>query len=111
MFTQIKLIIGSISAIAVGIFYALFVSRGKKIDELTDENRELQRHKEVNNAITAVDVEVYEQYKYQEDQIEEAYDEEIQELYKEPDALLSPSFLDKLRKFQGLQNNSDSSPE
>ena len=111
VFTKIKLIIASISALAFGILYALFVTRGKKIDKLSEENRELSREQQVNKAIKAVDEEVYEQYKYQEDIIEEEYIEDIEGVYKELDAPLPTSFLERLRQTQGLQNNSDSSPE
>jgi len=111
MFAKIKIIIASIGALAFGILYALFVTRGKKIDKLSEENRELSREQQVNKAIKAVDEEVYEQYKYQEEIIEEEYIEDIEGVYKELDAPLSPSFLDKLRKVQGLQNSSDKYPK
>ena len=111
MFSQIKLIIGSIGALAFGILYALFVTRGKKIGELEEDNKELQREQQVHKAIKAVDEEVYEQYKYQEEIIEEEYIEDIEGVYKELDAPLPTSFLERLRQTQGLQNNSDSSPE
>ena len=111
MFLKAKLILGSLSALVIGIFYAIFTARGKEIDKLNEENRELSREQEVHSAIKAVDEEVYEKYKYQEDQAEEQYEEQIREIYKAVDKPLSPSFLERLRSVQGLQNRTDNNPE
>ena len=111
MLGQAKLILGSLSALVMGILYAVFKARGKEIDKLNEENSELKRHKEVNDAIIVVNEEVYEQYKYQEDQIEDTYEESISKIYKAVDKPLTPSFLERLRTVQGLQDRPDSPPE
>ena len=110
MFLKAKLILGSLSALVIGIFYAIFTARGKEIDKLNEENSELKRHNEVNDAIIVVNEEVYEQYKYQEDQIEDKYEESISKIYKAVDKPLPPSFLAKLRDIQGIGTDSNYPP-
>ena len=111
MFTQAKLILSGIGLFVTALIYKIFKDRGEEIDRLNEVNEELTREQEVHSAIKAVDEEVYERYKYQEDQAEEQYEEQIREIYKAVDKPLTPSFLERLRTVQGLQDRPDSPPE
>ena len=110
MFLKAKLLLSGLGIFVTAILYKIFKDRGEEIDRLNEVNEELTREQEVHSAIKAVDEEVYERYKYQEDQAEEQYEEQIKEIYKAVDKPLTPSFLAKLRDVQGIGTESNYPP-
>ena len=110
-FGNTKLILGSVATFTLSIFYFVFKQRGRELEQAIKEKNELERDRQIHKAIKVVDEEVHAKYKKEEAKIDEEYEEEIKELYKEVDAPLPMSFLKRLHKHQGLSNNSTNSPE
>ena len=109
--TNIKLVLGSVTALAATAFFFIFKSRGKEIEEQREEIRELKREEEVNTHIKVVTEETSELYRDIEIAREEAHDLTLKELLSSPDKPLPPSLLSKLRNIQGLSNSDNNTPQ
>lgn len=101
-FTNAKLVLGSISALVVGIFFAIFKARGKEITEQAKEIQDLEDEAHLAELLKDVSEETDKEYKATLEVIDESYEEGIERAYSDPTVDLSPSLLELLRNTQGI---------
>ena len=112
MMDSFKLYAGFIGTAIMGVLYFIFTARGRKIDELEEEQEKLKVEAQVVEKKNRVSDEVREQYLEDLDEIEEHYDEEtLKVIEKYDDKPLSPTLLSKLRQSQGVPASSDNTPK
>ena len=107
MLSNLKVYAGIAITAAFSILFAMFKYKSGKLEETKDKLRNAKAEIEAKRIQKEIDIKVQRDYVKRLDAIGEKYDIEEREVYKNADAPLSPSLLERLRRKQGVSSNSD----
>ena len=110
MFNSIKVYAGLAITVAFSVLLAMFKYKSSKLEETKLKLKDAKAEIKVERAVKASNDKSQKEYMKKLSDIGTKYDMQEKEVYKNTDAPLSPSLLERLRNKQGVGEDSNITP-